>query len=322
MIDFNLNERFLRGDFENKAVREGFGEGLVEVARNNEKVVALTGDVGDSVGLGEFIKEFPERFVEVGIAEQNLVTIASGMASMGMIPFAAAYAAFSPGRCWEQIRTSICLNNMPVKIVGSHAGVNAGPDGAAHQILEDIALMRSLPNMIVVAPGDSVEAEKVAVACAKDSRPNYLRLARAPSPIFSSDNSPFEIGRAYVLREGSDVSICTTGTMTAQALLAAQILEKQGIFAEVVHCPTIKPLDSETILQSARKTGRVVTVEEHQIAGGFGSAVAELLSQNSPTLMKIIGINDRFGQSGAADELLDFYGLTAPKIANILASWL
>ncbi len=311
------------------SVRAGFGRGLVVAARENDKVVVLAADLTDSVGFGEFACDFPERFVEVGIAEQNLVTVASGMAHVGYIPFTGSYAAFSPGRNWEQIRTTICINNVPVKIVGSHAGLNVGPDGATHQMLEDIALMRVLPNMVVIAPGDAIEAEKVARAVAADKRPNYIRLAREKSPIFSDPDAPFEIGKAYVLREGTDVTICATGTMTAQALLAADELAKQGISAEIVHVPTIKPLDSETILKSAQKTGKVITVEEHQIAGGFGSAIAELLVENNnfarPGLavrFHRIGVNDQFGQSGTADELLDYYGLTAKHIVKTAVEFL
>lgn len=314
----DLNEDFLRGKSETEATRVGFGRGLVIAGEQNENVVALTADLKNSVNFNKFADQFPDRFVEIGIAEQNLVTVASGMAHLGKIPFVGSYAAFSPGRNWEQIRTTICLNNQPVKIVGSHAGVNVGPDGATHQMLEDIALMRVLPNMVVIAPGDSVEAEKVAVTCAKDKRPNYIRLARAPSPIFSTTDTPFKIGKAYVLHPGTDISVIATGTMTAQALIAATELEKSKISVEVVHVPTIKPLDATTILTSAQKTNRVITVEEHQIAAGFGSAIAELLIEHldTPNQLKFkrIGVSDQFGQSGTADELLKHYGLTADNI--------
>ena len=324
-----LDEKFLSDEFEQEANRVGFGRGLLTAARNNEKVVGLCADLTESVQMHKFAEEFPDRFVEVGIAEQNLVTIASGMAHVGYIPFAASYAAFNPGRNWEQIRTTVCINNQPVKIVGSHAGVNVGPDGATHQMLEDIALMRVLPNMVVIAPGDSLEAEKVAIAMVADSRPNYVRLTREASLIFSTPDAPFEIGRAYVLREGTDITICATGTMTAQALIAARELEQKNISAEVIHVPTIKPLDEKTILTSAQKTGRVITVEEHQIAGGFGSAVAELLMENffagsEPAKIKFhrIGINDQFGQSGTAAELLKHYGLTAENIIKVAKEFL
>jgi transketolase len=267
--------------------------------------------------MSMFKEAFPERFVEIGVAEQNLVTVASGMAAMGKIPFTSSYAAFSPGRNWEQIRTTICLNNRPVKIIGSHAGVSVGPDGATHQMLEDIALMRVLPNMIVVAPGDSVEAEKATLAIAQnDKKPAYLRLAREKTAIFSTPGSPFEIGPAYVLREGHDISFFGTGTMTYQLLVAADILARDGIEAEVVHVPTIKPLDEETILASMRKTGRALTAEEAQISGGFGGAIAELLSEKLPSPLKRVGMLDRFGESGSPAELLEAFGLTGTKIAQ------
>ncbi|MDR1969865.1 MAG: transketolase family protein [Candidatus Nomurabacteria bacterium] len=317
MADYKLDEKSLCGEFKQEATRTGFGRGLVIAAEQDERIIALAADLTDSVGFGDFATKFPNRFVEIGIAEQNLVTVASGMAYIGKIPFAASYAIFSPGRNWEQIRTTICINNMPVKIVGSHAGINVGPDGATHQMLEDIALMRVLPNMVVIAPGDSLEAEKAAIAMAADPRPNYVRLAREKSQIFSTTDSPFEIGKAYVLRKGSDVSILSTGTMTDQALVAAEQLKQKNISAEVIHVPTIKPLDEETILTSARKTGRVITVEEHQIAGGFGSAITELLAEKSPMPVKRIGVNDQFGQSGTAEELLKHYGLTAENIVKV-----
>jgi transketolase len=238
------------------------------------------------------------------------------MARAGKIPFTSSYAAFSPGRNWEQIRTTIALNDQPVKVVGSHAGVSVGPDGATHQMLEDIALMRVLPNMIVVAPGDSIEAEKATLAIAENGKPTYLRLAREKTPIFSTDNSPFEIGKAYVLREGTDVTLLGTGTMTYQLLVAAKELDNMGVNAEVVHVPTIKPLDDATILASVNKTGRAVSAEEAQIKGGFGGAIAELLSEQLPTPLIRIGMQDRFGESGAPNELLEHFGLTGAKIAS------
>lgn len=295
--------------------RKGFGRGLKAAGEANDNVVALCADLTESTQISIFRDAFPDRFIEVGIAEQNLVTVSSGMAAMGKVPFCASYAAFCPGRCWEQIRTTICLNNVPVKIIGAHAGVSVGPDGATHQILEDIALMRSLPNMVVIAPCDSKEAEKATVAMAEDKRPNYLRLAREATAVFTTDSTPFEIGKAQVFKEGSDITIIATGTMSYEALVAAQTLEKDGISVEVVHCATIKPLDEETILASIRKTKLVITVEEAQIAGGLGGAVAELLSEKEPTRLHRIGIKDRFGESGKPDELLRAFGLTHTHIA-------
>ncbi|MDR1197144.1 MAG: transketolase family protein [Candidatus Nomurabacteria bacterium] len=303
-------------------LRSAFGRGLVRAGETNKNVVALVADLTNSVGFSEFAEKFPERFVNVGVAEQNLVTVASGMARVERIPFAGAYAAFSPGRNWEQIRTTICINNLPVKIVSSHAGVNVGPDGATHQALEDIALMRVLPNMVVLAPGDAVEAEQVALAMARDARPNYVRLPRSESPVVFDSTHKFQIGPAYKLRDGTDVVIFTTGTMTAQGLAAAGILAGRKIDCEVVHIPTIKPLDAKTILKSAKKCRCVVTVEEHQVAGGFGSSIAELLGEKLPVPIHRIGIYNEYGQSGAPDELLNYYGLTAEHIAKQIRKFL
>jgi len=297
-------------------IRAGFGRGLKAAGAANEQVVALCADLTDSTQMSLFKAEFPKRFVEIGVAEQNLVTVASGMARAGKIPFTSSYAAFSPGRNWEQIRTTIALNDMPVKVIGSHAGISVGPDGATHQMLEDIALMRVLPNMVVIAPGDSVEAEKATRAIAENGKPTYMRLARDKTPIFSTEDAPFEIGKAYVLREGHDVSLLGTGTMTYQLLAAAQLLEAAGIYAEVIHVPTIKPLDEAAILTSARKTGRVVTAEEAQVAGGFGGAIAELLSEKLPTPLCRIGMQDRFGESGEPAELMTHFKLDAASVTE------
>ena len=311
---------YLRNDWRDatcEAVRAGFGHGLVLAAREHPQVVALSGDLMESVGFGEFQKEFGEpRCIEVGVAEQNLVTVASGLAAMGAVPFAASYAAFSPGRNWEQIRTTICLNDRPVKIVGSHAGLNVGADGATHQMLEDIALMRSLPNMVVLAPGDAREAEQMAFAMARDERPNYVRLPREKTPLFVSSEAEFEIGRAYVLREGADVALFGTGVMTYQLLLAAEKLAERGISAEVVHVPTVKPLDEQTLFASAQKCGAVLTAEEEQIAGGFGGAVAEFLSEHAPVPLRRIGVRDAFGESGTMTELWQKHGLDAETIVQ------
>jgi transketolase len=295
-------------------IRKGFGRGLRRAGELDVRVVAACADLTDSTQMGLFKEAFPDRFVEIGVAEQNLVTVGSGLAAVGKIPFVSSYAAFSPGRNWEQIRTTITLNDRPVKIIGSHAGVSVGPDGATHQMLEDIAIMRVLPNMVVIAPGDSVEAEKATLAMAKDHRPNYLRLAREATPVFTTIDTPFEIGKAYVFMPGTDVTICTTGTMTYQALVAANQLYKDGIHAEVVHVPTIKPLDTHTILESVRKTGCVITAEEAQAVGGLGGAIAELLGDEHPVPLHRIGMKDRFGESGEPNELLAYFGLDAKHI--------
>ncbi|MBI3494776.1 transketolase family protein [Candidatus Saccharibacteria bacterium] len=314
MSHFPLNPKLHAQDVEQEPIRAGFGRGLKTAGEQNEQIVALCADLTDSTQMNHFRDAFPDRFVEIGVAEQNLVTVASGMAAMGKIPFTSSYAAFSPGRNWEQIRTTVALNNQPVRIVGSHAGVSVGPDGATHQMLEDIALMRVMPNMVVLAPGDSIEAEKATLALASDSRPAYLRLAREKTPIFSTNESPFEIGKAYVLREGRDITLLGTGTMTYQLLVAADILASEGIEAEVVHVPTIKPLDGDTILVSLRKTGRALTAEEAQRSGGFGGAVSELLSSKLPMPLKRIGMRDRFGESGDPNELLQKFELTSDSI--------
>ena len=295
-------------------IRKGFGRGLVEAGKANVNVVAACADLTESTQMHLFAEAFPERFVEIGVAEQNLVTVGSGLAAMGKVPFVSSYAAFSPGRNWEQIRTTIALNDQPVKIIGSHAGISVGPDGATHQMLEDIALMRALPNMVVLAPCDSIEAQKATIALADDARPGYMRVAREATPIITSEHTPFKIGEAYIFHDGADISIISTGTMTPQALLAARALYKDGIHAEVVHVPTIKPLDGNTILRSAHKTRHVITVEEGQINGGLGGAVAELLGEYLPTQLKRMGMQDRFGESGKPDELLQHFGLTANHI--------
>lgn len=295
--------------------RKGFGIGLKKAGELNDQVVALCADLTESTQMHVFRDAFPARYVEVGIAEQNLATTAAGLAAMGKIPFMSSYAAFSPGRNWEQIRTTACLNELPVKIIGSHAGLSVGPDGATHQILEDIAIMRALPHMVVMAPCDIVEAEKMTLAMAADQRPNYMRLAREAVPTITTEKTPFEIGKSYVYHEGTDVTIVATGTMTYQALVAAESLFNEGISVEVIHCPTIKPLDTETILKSAKRTRAVVTCEEAQVAGGLGGAVAELLAENYPLPMRRVGVKDLFGQSGRPDELFEHYGLTPKHIA-------
>jgi len=317
---YPLNPDVFSDTVVSEPIRAGFGRGLLAAGTSNEAVVALCADLTESTQMHLFRDAFPKRFIEIGVAEQNLVTVASGLARAGKIPFTSSYAAFSPGRNWEQIRTTAALNNQPVKIVGSHAGISVGPDGATHQMLEDIALMRVLPNMVVVAPGDSIEAEKATIAIAENGKPSYIRLAREKTPIFSTKESPFEIGKAYVLREGHDATLFGTGALSYQLLVAAEKLAEQGLNVEVVHVPTIKPLDEETILGSARKTGRIITAEEAQAAGGFGSAIAELLSEKLPMPVKRIGVYDRFGESGAPAELMEHFRLAGqPLIDDIKA---
>lgn len=315
-----LANDFTQGNPVRQSLRHSFGQSLLELARQDERIVALSADLAGSVGLGDFVQEMGHRYIEVGVAEQNLVTVASGLAHMGKIPFAASYASFSPGRNWEQIRTSICLNNQPVKLIGSHAGLNVGADGASHQMLEDIALMRVLPGMVVLAPGDSIEAAQFTRLMAQDSHPSYMRLPRVDLPVYNDPANEYQIGRAYVLRRDDQpvVSVIATGSMTGNALLAAQTLSQKGIASEVVHVPTIKPLDQATILGSIGRTRVVVTVEEHQVSGGLGSAIAELVLESDirPTKFYRIGVNDRFGQSGTVTNLWRHYQLDAGGIVE------
>jgi transketolase len=313
--DMHLSHDLRNKDIKQESNRKGFGRGLLEAGKRDGRVVGLCADLSGSTQMAKFRDEFPDRFVQVGVAEQNLVTVGSGLAAMGKIPFVSSYAAFCPGRCWEQIRTTICLNEQSVKVIGSHAGLSVGPDGATHQMFEDLVLMRTLPNMKVFAPADSVEAEKITLAMAADPDPNYMRLSRADSPVFTTDKTPFEIGKAYVLKSGKDITLIATGSMTYQAVMAANTLAADGVDAEVLHVPTIKPLDETAILDSVRKTGAVVTVEEGQIAGGLGGAVAELLGEQLPAPLKRLGVRDRFGESGAPNELFEKFGLTGPHIA-------
>jgi transketolase len=312
----DLNPRLYEKDVEQEAIRVGFGRGLVAAGRRDPRVVALCADLKESTKMDAFAKEYPDRYVEVGVAEQNLVTVAAGMALAGKIPFISSYAAFSPGRNWEQIRTTVCLNETNVKIVGSHAGVSVGPDGATHQMLEDIALMRVLPRMRVVVPCDSLEAEKATVALAASDGPAYIRLAREKTPITTTHSTPFTLGSAQVLREGSNLTVVACGPMVYQALVAAEELSRIGMKAEIINCATVKPLDHLTILASARKTRVVITVEEAQAAGGLGGAVAELLGEHEPLPLLRIGMRDRFGECGEPAQLLEYFELTGSHIAR------
>jgi len=296
--------------------RKGFGEGLLEAGKKDENIVALSADLAESTQVEPFAKSFPDRFIEMGVAEQKLVTVASGMSAVGKKPFVTSYASFSPGRNWEQIRTTICLNDRPVKIVGCHSGVSVGPDGATHQMLEDIALMRVLPNMIVVVPCDSLEAKKATEELAKMDKPSYLRLTREKTAVITTEDTEFKIGKANVLKEGSDLTIISCGPLVYEALKAARDLENKGKSVEVINCHTIKPLDSKTILKSAKKTKLVFTLEEAQNSGGLGGAVTELLSQQLPTKVIRLGVQDRFGQSGTITELWREYELDSDSVVK------
>lgn len=301
---------------EKDSTRGGYGKGVVEAGEKDERVVVLCADLMESTRSHWFQEKFPERYIELGVAEQNLATVGSGMAAYGKIPFIASYAAFNPGRNNEQIRTTISLNNVPVKICGMHAGVSVGPDGATHQQLEDIALMRVQPNMTVLVPADVEEARKATIAAAETNTPVYLRFARAKSPMFTTEDSPFEIGKATVLweSENPEVAIIACGNLVHNALIAAKELEEEGIGTIVVNNHTVKPMDEETILNAVKKSRAVVTVEEHQIAGGMGSAVAEVLAQHNPVPMEFIGVHDQFGQSGDPGELIAHYKMDTPSI--------
>ncbi|QQS39157.1 transketolase family protein [Candidatus Woesebacteria bacterium] len=311
-----LNESVFNKDVEKSPTRNGFGEGLVLAGEKDDRIVVLCADLAESTRASVFRDKYPNRFIEVGVAEQLLATLGAGFAAYGKIPFIASYAAFSPGRNWEQIRTAIALNDVPVKIAGCHAGVSVGEDGATHQALEDIATMRVIPNMIVVYPCDVNEAVKVTYEAAFNSKPTYIRFAREATPVITSKDTPFEIGKAQVFWESKNpqVTIIAAGPLVYEALSAANKLDKLGIESTVINCHTIKPLDTDTILQSVMATGCVVTVEEHQIAGGLGGAIAETLSQNYPVPMEFIGMHDTFGESGKPDQLLKKYGMKSDDI--------
>lgn len=300
--------------------RDGYGKGMVEAGEKDERVVVLSADLTESTRSHWFAEKFPERFIQVGVAEQNMATVASGMANYGKIPFISSYAVFSPGRNNEQIRTTISLNNVPVKIGGAHAGISVGPDGATHQALEDIALMRVQPNMVVLVPCDAVEAKKATVAAALSanwrSKPTYIRFGREKSPVFTTEETPFEIGRAEIFREGGDAAIIGCGMLLHNALLAAEELSQEGIECMVINSHTVKPLDEKTIIEAAQKTGAVVSVEEHQINGGLGSAIAETLSRNFPVPQEYVGVQNRFGESGNPDELIEIFGMGIESIKD------
>jgi len=320
MTDPKLNPKLFNKDVEMVPSRNGYGEGLVLAGDNDKNIVALCADLTESTRTEAFAKKYPDRFFEIGVAEQNLVTVASGMANAGKIPFVTSYATFSPGRNWEQIRTTICYNDVPVKIIGSHAGISVGPDGATHQALEDMAIMRALPNMIVICPCDAIEAKKATLAIAKNGKPSYMRLSRSEIPVVTTEETPFKIGQAEVFHHGKDATIIACGQMVYLSMLVAEELKEHKISVRVINCHTLKPLDSKTILAAAEETGGIVTVEEHQIHSGLGGAVSELVAQHFPVPMKILGTQDRFGESGQPAELLEKFGLTAENIKQAIIS--
>lgn len=315
-LRFAFNPIGKRGaTLERAPTRDGYGEGLVLAGKKDKRVVVLCADLTESTRSLAFKQTFPDRFVQLGVSEQSLASIAAGMALVGKIPFISSYAAFSPGRNWEQIRTTIMLNNANVKIAGSHAGVSVGADGATHQMTEDIALMRALPGMRVIAPCDAIETKKATISAATMNGPMYLRFSKEKTPVFTTEKTPFRIGRAEIYRHGSDVTIVAAGPIVFEALIAAERLSRlRGIEARVINCHTIKPLDIKTIIQAAKETGAVITAEEAQANGGLGGALAELLSSTIPVPIERIGLQDCYGESGNPDELLNCLGLTAPYI--------
>ncbi|MBI2474788.1 MAG: transketolase family protein [Candidatus Taylorbacteria bacterium] len=308
-----INPRLFDQDVELVPIRRGFGEGLLAAAEKDARIVGLCADLTESTQMHLFKKKFPERFIELGVAEQNLAAVASGLAAAGKIPFITSYAVFSPGRNWEQIRTTICYNNVKVVIVGSHGGVSVGPDGGSHQALEDIALTRVLPHMTVLVPCDAIEAKKATMAAAKIPGPVYLRLARENTPVITTEDSPFEVGKGQVVfgaeDKPADAAIISIGALLARTIRVAAELEKEGLSVKVVNLGTVKPLDEEMVLRLAEETGALVTAETHQVAGGMGSAIAELLSRKRPTPIEFIGVQDMFGQSGTPNELMSHYGM-------------
>ena len=316
-MNIPINPKIFDEDVEQAPIRQGFGEGLVAAGEADERVVAMCCDLTESTKMDGFAKAFPKRFFEMGIMEQSSASVASGMASMGKIPFVSSYAMFSPGRSWEQIRTTVCYNNSPVKIVGSHAGVSVGPDGGTHQAIEDIAIMRVIPRMTVIVPCDSIEARKATIACAKTDSPTYIRLAREKTPIVTTEDTPFEIGKAQIFyrpQVDAKVGVIVCGGLVHNAMLAAHELESEGIGAVVMNLATIKPIDREAIISLAKECGSILTVEEHQAAGGVGSAVAEVLAEEHPTKMSFVGVRDEFGQTGTPDELIKHYGMDKDSI--------
>ena len=314
MLKFNI-----KADLKNPEMipsRDGYGAGLVAAGKENENVVAIGADITASTRVDWFRDAYPDRFYNMGIAEQNQMCVAAGMSLMGKVPFVTNYGVFLAGRSWDQIRTTICYNNLNVKLGGAHGGISVGPDGATHQALEEISIMRCLPNMTVIVPADSVETQKATEAAAKTNGPVYIRFGREAIPVVTDEETPFEIGKAYRCREGSDAAIIACGAMVYESLIAAEELSKEGIEAMVVNLHTVKPIDKDAIIEAAKKCGAIVTAEEHQTMGGMGSAVAEVVAENCPVPMKFVGINDSFGESGEPDELMEAYCLTSKHIVN------
>lgn len=316
--------KILQGkDREKKSIRAEYGKTLVELGKKNPNIVALDADLSCSTQTAMFGKEFPERFFNMGIAEQDAMTTAAGLSTTGKIPFVSTFAMFATGRAWEQIRNSICYPRFNVKIVATHGGITVGEDGASHQALEDIAIMRDIPNMMVIVPADCTETREVIKFAAEYDGPVYIRLARTNVPnLFDPETYKFDPKKAPVVKEGKDVTLVTNGETLVEALDCAQLLENERISAEIIHMPVVKPVDAQTLVKSAKKTNHVITIENHSIIGGLGSAVCETLCENYPVKVKRIGINDQFGQSGEQRELMNFYGLTGEKLAQTIKNYL
>lgn len=317
----HLNPKLFQDDIERKPNRDGFGDGLVEAGEKHSNVVALSADLTESTRVNLFADKFPERFIQCGVAEQNMASVASGLAAIGKIPFIASYAMFSPGRSWEQIRTTVAYNDQNVKIIGAHSGVSVGPDGATHQAIEDIAIMRVIPNMVVIAPCDIYEAKKAVLWAAEYKGPVYVRLGRSPVPVVTTEDSPFEFGKGQLLVEMTEhrkntVGLLTTGSLVYEALLAAKDLDEAGFGVSLLHLPTIKPLDEKALLELAEHHDMLITIEEHQITGGLGGAVAEYLSGVRPTRIERIGVKNQFGQSGEPEELIKHYQMDKDSIVS------
>ncbi len=302
--------------YDMKPSREGLGDGLLEIAEKYSNLIGIGADTSMSTSIGRFGKKYPERFINVGIAEQNAVGIAVGLNLVGKLPVVSTYGMFLAGRCWEEIRQSVCYNDTNVKLVATHCGITVGPDGASHQILEDIALMRVLPNMTVIVPCDALEAKKAVIQMLDISGPVYIRLSREKLPVITTEDTPFKIGKGEIFKEGVDCGIISCGVMVYESLVAAEILQNEGINCRVINLHTIKPIDEEIIIDTAKKCGCIVTAEEHQVYGGLGSAVAEVLTKNFPVPQEFVGIEEKFGESGKAEELLKKYGLKAENIVE------
>lgn len=310
MLSKNIYEKNIKM----KSTRDGFGEAILDLGKKNKDIVVVSADLAESTRIDKFGKKYPSRFFEIGVAEQNAMGIAAGLALAGKIPYVASFGVFSPGRNWDQLRVSVAYSNANVKIAASHTGLSVGQDGASHQALEDVSIVRTLPNMTVLVPCDYNETKKATVAAAKIKGPVYLRFGRPNTPMMTTNSTKFEVGKANVLIKGSDITIVASGPILHEALLAAKELKAKKIKAEVINLHTIKPLDKATILRSVKKTKKLITVEDHQVAGGMGSAVTEMLAENFPVPTQMIGVRDSFGESGKPEELWDKYGLSHPHI--------